>query len=256
MTIKVPKKLRIFFVTVSNMFAFAGRYFSELIKPPYEFNETLRQFFYIGYKSLPLVSITGFIIGLTLALQLKPTLSKFGAESLIPQMLAIAIVREIGPVIIALICAGKMGSGIGAELGSMKVTEQIDAMEVSALNPFKFLVVTRITATMIMVPLLIIYSDALSMVGGYLAMTLSTDVSLKLFFQTVFNTLSFNDIIPATIKTFAFGFAIGAIGSYQGFNSNRGTESVGKAANSAVVLSSLMVILIDMIAVQITALFS
>ena len=238
------------------MFSFAKQYFVELLKPPYDFGEIIKQFFFIGYKSLPLVSITGFIIGLTLALQLKPTLSKFGADSLIPQMLAIAIVREIGPVIIALICAGKMGSGIGAELGSMKVTEQIDAMEVSALNPFKYLVVSRITATMIMVPLLIIYSDALSMVGGYIAMTLSTDISLKLFFQTVFNTLTFNDVIPATIKTFAFGYAIGLVGCFQGYNSNRGTESVGQAANSAVVLSSLLVILIDMIAVQITALFS
>lgn len=252
----IPKKIQTFFIAAANMASFARLYFVELIKPPYEFNEFIKQFYFIGYKSLPLVSITGFIIGLTLALQLKPTLSKFGADSLIPQMLAIAIVREIGPVIIALICAGKMGSGIGAELGSMKVTEQIDAMEVSALNPFKYLVVSRITATMIMVPLLIIYSDALSMVGGYLAMSLSTDITLKLFFQTVFNTLTYNDLIPATIKTFVFGYAIGLVGCFQGYNSNRGTESVGQAANSAVVLSSLLVILIDMIAVQITALFS
>jgi phospholipid/cholesterol/gamma-HCH transport system permease protein len=228
------------------------RYFKEVFKPPYEFNETIKQFFEIGNKSLGLVSLTGFIIGFVLALQSIPMLTKFGAVSLIPTMISISIVREIGPVIIGLICAGKIGSGIGAELGSMKVTEQIDAMEVSATNPFKFLVVTRITATTLMIPLLIIYADTIALIGGFIALNIFSGQSLQLYFSTVFSALTFADILPATVKTFFFGFAIGLVGCHQGYNASRGTESVGIAANVSVVHASLLVIIIDMIAVQIT----
>ena len=168
----LPKSVLSFFLDLWGMVSFSSRYFKELFKPPFEFKEMIKQFFQVGNKSLGLVSITGLIIGFVLALQSVPTLSKFGAVSLIPSMISIAIIREIGPVITGLICAGKIGSGIGAELGSMRVTEQIDAMEVSATNPFKFLVVTRITATTLMIPLLIIYADALALVGGYVALTL------------------------------------------------------------------------------------
>jgi phospholipid/cholesterol/gamma-HCH transport system permease protein len=251
--IKFPKNITNFFVATWDLWNFAKKFFIALFRRPVEIQETIRQCFAIGYKSLPLVSITGFIIGLTLALQIIPTLDKFGAVSLIPQMLSIAIVREIGPVIIGLICAGKMGSGIGAELGSMKVTEQIDAMEVSAINPFKYLVVTRVMAAVITVPILVIYADTLGLFGGYLAMSVNADMTLKLFFSTVFETLTFEDVLPATIKTFFFGFGIGLVGSYKGFNCSRGTESVGIAANSSVVLASLLVILMDLIAVQISS---
>ena len=180
-----------------------------------------------------------------LALQSIPMLTKFGALSLIPTMISISIVREIGPVITGLICAGKIGSGIGAELGSMKVSEQIDAMEVSATNPFKFLVVTRITATTLMIPLLIIYADAIALFGGYVALNIISGQSLQLYFSSVFTALTFSDVLPATVKTFFFGFAIGLVGSYQGYNASRGTESVGIAANVSVVYSSLLVIIID-----------
>jgi phospholipid/cholesterol/gamma-HCH transport system permease protein len=253
--IKLPKNIQNFFINTWDLWNFAKKFFKAAFRRPVEVQQTIKQCFQIGYKSLPLVSITGFIIGLTLALQIIPTLDKFGAVSLIPQMLSIAVVREIGPVIIGLICAGKMGSGIGAELGSMKVTEQIDAMEVSAINPFKFLVVTRVTAAMITVPILVIYSDTLSLIGGYLAMSFNADMTMQLFFSTVFDTLTFDDLLPATIKTIFFGFGIGLVGCYKGFNCSRGTESVGIAANSAVVLASLLVILMDLIAVQISAIF-
>jgi phospholipid/cholesterol/gamma-HCH transport system permease protein len=241
-----------FILTISGLAEFSVRYFREVVKPPYEFNETLKQFFEVGNKSLGLVSITAVIIGFVLALQSVPTLSKFGAESLIPSMISIAIVREIGPVIIGLICAGKIGSGIGAEIGSMNVTEQIDAMEVSATNPFKFLVVTRVTATTLMIPLLIIYADAIALLGGYVAMRVQGEETLELFFSKAFSSLSFADLLPATAKTFFFGFAIGIVGCYQGYSCDRGTESVGKAANVSVVIASLLVIIIDALAVQIT----
>jgi phospholipid/cholesterol/gamma-HCH transport system permease protein len=248
----LPKFLTDLLLTIYGLYHFSVRYFKEVFKPPYEFKETIKQFFEVGYKSLGLVSIAGFIIGFVLALQSIPMLTKFGAVSLIPTMISISIVREIGPVITGLICAGKIGSGIGAELGSMKVSEQIDAMEVSATNPFKFLVVTRITATTLMIPLLIIYADTIALIGGFTALNIFSGQSLQLYFSTVFSALSFADVLPATVKTFLFGFAIGLVGSYQGYNASRGTESVGIAANVSVVHASLLVIIIDMVAVQLT----
>ena len=213
----------------------------------------MKQSFLIGYKSLPLVAITGFIIGLVLTIQSRPTLAKFGSESLLPAMVAVSIIREIGPVITALIFAGKVGSGIGAELASMNVTEQIDAMQVSDTNPFKYLVVTRVVSATLMLPLLVILADGVALLGSFVGVNIKGSVSSYLFFSQIFQSLEFQDLFPAIVKTFFFGFAIGLIGSYKGYNSNKGTEGVGLAANSAVVLSSLIVFIIDMIAVQITS---
>jgi phospholipid/cholesterol/gamma-HCH transport system permease protein len=242
-----------FFLEVSSLTIFTLRFFKEVIKPPYEFNELMKQSFMIGYKSLPLVAITGFIIGLVLTIQSRPTLAKFGSESLLPAMVAVSIIREIGPVITALIFAGKVGSGIGAELGSMNVTEQIDAMQVSDNNPFKYLVVTRIVSATLMLPLLVIFADGVGLLGSFVGVNIKGNVTAYLFFSQIFHSLEFSDLFPAVLKTFFFGFAIGLIGTYKGYNSNKGTEGVGKAANSAVVLGSLMVFIIDMIAVQVTS---
>lgn len=244
-----------FFLEVSLLTSFTLRFFKEVFKPPYEFNELFKQSFLIGYKSLPLVGITGFIIGLVLTIQSRPTLLKFGAEALLPAMVAVSIIREIGPAVTALIFAGKVGSGIGAELASMNVTEQIDAMQVSGTNPFKYLVVTRVLSATLMLPVLVVFADAVGLLGSFVGVNLKGNVSAYLFFSQVFQSLEFKDLFPAFIKTFFFGFAIGLIGSYKGYNSNRGTEGVGKAANSAVVFASLMVFIIDMIAVQITSMF-
>jgi phospholipid/cholesterol/gamma-HCH transport system permease protein len=246
---------RRFFLEVSSLTLFTLRFFKEVFKPPYEINELMKQSFLIGYKSLPLISITAFIMGLVLTIQSRPTLARFGAESLLPAMVAVSIIREIGPAISALIFAGKVGSGIGAELASMNVTEQIDAMQVSGTNPFKYLVVTRVVSATLMLPLLVIFADAVGLVGSFVGVNLRGDVSSYLFFSQVFRSLDFSDLLPAVVKTFFFGFAIGLIGSYKGYTSNKGTEGVGKAANSAVVFGSLMVFIIDMIAVQLTSLF-
>lgn len=243
-----------FFLEVASITTFTFRFFKEVIKPPYEFNEVMKQSFLIGYKSLPLVAITGFIIGLVLTIQSRPTLAKFGSESLLPAMVAVSLIREIGPVITALIFAGKVGSGIGAELASMNVTEQIDAMQVSDTNPFKFLVVTRVLSATLMLPILVILADGFGLLGSFVGVNIKGDVSAYLFLSQIFQSLEFPDLIPAIIKTFFFGYFIGLIGCYKGYNSNKGTEGVGEAANSAVVLSSLMVFIIDMIAVQITSL--
>jgi phospholipid/cholesterol/gamma-HCH transport system permease protein len=194
-------------------------------------------------------------MGLVLTIQSRPTLAEFGAESWLPGMVALSLIREIAPVITALICAGKISSGIGAELGSMKVTEQIDAMEVSAINPYKYLVVTRVLATTLMIPLLVVLADGVGILGGFVGINIHSDVTLYRYFSQVLSSLEFLDIIPATIKTFFFGFFIGLIGCYKGFTAANGTESVGKAATSAVVTASLAIFIIDMMAVQLTDLF-
>jgi len=247
--------LKNIFIDAGNVTLFTGRFFKEVIRPPFEIKEFLRQCYLIGYKSLPLVGITGFIMGLVLTLQSRPTLAEFGAESWLPGMVALSLIREIAPVITALICAGKIASGIGAELGSMKVTEQIDAMEVSAINPYKYLVVTRILATTLMIPVLVFFADAIGIYGGYVGVNIHSDLNLFRYFQQVLESIDFLDIVPATIKTFFFGFVIGLIGCYKGYTAANGTESVGKAANSAVVAASLTIFIIDMLAVQITDLF-
>ncbi len=240
---------------VGNISLFTKRFFIEILKPPFQINEFIRQCYAIGFKSLPLVSITGFIMGLVLTIQTRPTMTKFGAESWLPSMVSLSMIREIAPVITALICAGKIASGIGAELGSMKVTEQIDAMEVSAINPYKYLVVTRILATTLMVPILVIFADFVGIFGGYVGFNVHGSMSVFRYFSEVIEHLDFLDIMPATIKTFFFGFFIGMIGCYKGFNASNGTASVGIAANSAVVTASLSIFIIDMLAVQLTDLF-
>jgi phospholipid/cholesterol/gamma-HCH transport system permease protein len=194
-------------------------------------------------------------MGIVLTVQSRPTLEEFGAESWLPSMVALSVVREIGPVITALICAGKVGSSIGAELGSMKVTEQIDAMEVSGTNPFKFLVVTRVLACTLMLPLLVVFADMLALYSSYVGINMKDVLSFRLYSNQVFESLHFSDIIPAFAKSFFFGFAIGIIGCYKGYHSKKGTEGVGNSANSAVVVSSLLIFVIDLVAVQITEIF-
>lgn len=244
-----------FFIEIGELTFFARRFFNELFSKPFEFKELLKQCYSIGNRSFLLVGVTAFIIGLVITLQTRPTLEEFGAESWMPSMVSISIIREIGPVIIALTFAGRIASGIGAELGSMRVTEQIDAMEVSGTNPFKFLVVTRILATTVMLPILVFLGDAIALYGSYIVENLKGDVSFQLYFNKVFNALEFGDIIPASIKTYFFGFAIGLVGCFKGYYCDKGTVGVGLAANSAVVLSSMLLFIIDFIAVFVTDIF-
>ncbi|MPT32905.1 MAG: ABC transporter permease [Chryseobacterium sp.] len=243
------------FLLIGSIASFSVRFFREIFRPGFEFKEFIRQCFAVGYRSLPLVTITGFIMGLVLTIQSRPAMSKFGAESWIPSMVSLSLIREIAPVITALICAGRISSGMGAELGSMKVTEQIDAMEVAAINPYRYLVITRTMATTLMIPILVFYADLIGIMGGFVGISMHSGGNLQHYFSTVFDSLEYEDILPATIKTFFFGFFIGIIGCYEGFNASGGTASVGKAANSAVVSASLSIFIIDMIAVQLTDLF-
>jgi phospholipid/cholesterol/gamma-HCH transport system permease protein len=248
----LPPKTSAFLQEAGSTARFTRRFFAEAFRPRYEITEFTRQCVMIGYRSLPLIGLTAFIMGLVLTMQLRPSLIEYGVESQLPAMVGIAIVREIGPVITALIFAGKIGSSIGAELGSMKVTEQIDAMEVSGTNPFKYLVVTRVLAATLMLPVLVLLGDAIALYGSYLGVNIRSTTSFRLFFRQVFDILSFGDALPAFFKSFFFGFAVGIIGCFKGYYSSKGTEGVGHSANSAVVVSSIMIFVIDLLAVQVT----
>ena len=241
-----------FLTDFADVLLFIARFVKETFSGKFEIREFFHQCFLIGYKTLPLITVTGTIIGFVLTIQSRPVLVSFGSVTLLPGMIAVSLIREMGPVITGLICAGKIASGMGAELGSMKVTEQIDAMEVSSTHPMRYLVVTRVWAATLMIPLLVLYADALGVIGSWIGANIKGDVTFTLFFSQAFSHITFVDLMPAIIKTFFFGAVIGLVGTYKGYNAGRGTASVGKAANSAVVLASLLVLIVDMIAVQIT----
>ena len=233
------------------MTRFAGRFFREGFRPRYEWRELLRQCYVIGCQSLTLVGVTGFIMGLVLTLRLRPTMVQFGAESWIPTMVGLTIIREMGPIITALMVAGKVGSSIGAELSSLRVTEQIDAMEVSGTNPFKYLVVTRMLAATLMVPVLNLLATFLGLAAAFLGVNMQGDTSLVMFANTIVARVTFGDVFSTLVKTLFFGFAIGLIGCYKGYYADEGTAGVGRAANSAVVMASMMVFILDLLAVQV-----
>lgn len=250
--IKKSPSLAEFLETVAGLSAFTVSFFKSVFIPPYEFAEVKKHIDELGFKTMPIVTVTGFIIGLVLAMQTQPILVRFGAESFLPAMVSLSVVRELGPVLTAIIFAGRVSSGIGAELGSMRVTEQIDAMEVSAVNPFKFLVVTRVVACTLIMPILTAYVIFLSFIGAYLAMLLFQNINFVLFIDSIFKALEFTDYIPGITKTLFFGFIVGIVGSYKGYNAYNGTVGVGKASTSSVVVSSLIILIADMVLVKIT----
>lgn len=231
------------------------RFFRELVSPPYEFKEIMRQCYEIGWKSFPLISLTGFIVGFVFTKQSRPSLEEFGATSWLPALISIAIVRALAPLVTALIASGKVGSQIGAELSSMNVTEQIDAMEVSGTNPFKFLIVSRVIATTIMIPILCFYVSGIGLMGGYLSIISNDDLSLLSFFTQVFNAIDYIDLAAMVIRAIVFGFTIGFASCYIGYNSSKGTEGVGRAANSAVVASMFLVFIEEILIVQLLSFF-
>ena len=247
-----PGKIASFFILIYEAFAFVMRFFKEAFRPPFHFREFIRQCYNVGYKSLGLISITGFITGLVFTKQSRPSLADFGATSWLPSLVSIAIIRALAPLVTALICAGKVGSSIGAELGSMKVTEQIDAMEVSAVDPYRYLVVTRVMATTFMLPLLMFYTGFVGMMGSYLDVHMNEQTSFTSFFENALSSINFLDYWTSMAKALIYGFTIGIVGSYKGFNASNGTTGVGHAANSAVVTSMFLIFIEEIIIVQIS----
>lgn len=240
-----------YFQGISDATAFVGRFFVEVVRLPIHFREILRQSFDNGVKSLPLIALTGFIIGIVFTKQSRGPLEDFGATSWLPSLMGIAIIRALGPLVTALICAGKVGSNIGAELGSMKVTEQIDAMEVSAINPYKYLVVTRVLATTITIPILTIFCISVGLLGSYVNIHQEEATGIITFFRGAFSSLSFLDVASSLTKSVLFGFTIGIVGCYKGFHATKGTQGVGRAANQAVVLSMFLIFLEELVIVQV-----
>jgi phospholipid/cholesterol/gamma-HCH transport system permease protein len=235
---------------VGDVALFGFRALYQAILPPYEFKETWRQVYEIGWRSLPLIALSGFAIGVVLSMHTRASLERFGAESMIPAGLAIALIRETGPLTAGLLVSGRVGAGIGAELGAMKVTEQIDALEAVAVDSFKFLAVTRILACIIAMPLLTTIIDFCGIFGGYVAEASVSGMSPQLYFHRAFSIVEFTDFVPATFKTAVFGFVIGTVSSYLGFNTTQGTEGVGRTSTSSVVLSSICIILVNVVLVK------
>jgi phospholipid/cholesterol/gamma-HCH transport system permease protein len=229
---------------------FAWRAARESLSPPFEFRETVRQLFELGLRSAPLIAVSGMAVGVVLSMHTRASLERFGAESMIPAGLAIALVRETGPLTAGLLLSGRIGAGIGAELGAMKVTEQIDALEATAIDSFRYLVVTRVTACVIALPILTTLMNFAGMLGGYLAETAATGMSLTLYFDRAFSLIDLVDYIPATLKTMVFGFIIATISAYLGFTTESGTEGVGRASTRAVVFSSVGIIVANVILVR------
>jgi phospholipid/cholesterol/gamma-HCH transport system permease protein len=246
----VSKSIDRFFTGIYNVSRFILQFFKEAFTPPYEFREIMRQCYQVGYKSLPLISVTAFITGMVFTDHSRPSLADFWATSWLPSLAGVAIVKALAPLITSLICAGKVGSQMGAELGSMKVTEQIDAMEVSGADPFKYLIVTRVLATTFMVPLLVIYSAAVALLGSFIDIHSKDQTGFSLFIYDAFTKIGYAEIVSALVRSVLFGFTVGIIGCYKGVTTTKGTEGVGKAANASVVIIMLLIFIEEIVLVK------
>ena len=245
------KKIDQFFEDVYEASKFLLRFFKEAFRRPFHLNELINQCFEVGLRSLTLITLTGFIVGIVFTKQSRPSLEDFGAASWLPSLMGIAIIKALGPLVTALICAGKVGSGIGAELGSMKVTEQIEAMEVSSINPFKYLVVNRVLATTITIPVLVFYCSFVALLGAFINVHMIEGSSMLTFYQNAFSTITFIDITESIVKSVAYGFTIGIVGCFKGYNATQGTRGVGRAANQAVVFAMFLIFIEEIFIVQI-----
>jgi phospholipid/cholesterol/gamma-HCH transport system permease protein len=227
----------------------------EALRPPFEMKELLRQLYDIGSRSVPLIAAAGFAVGIVMSMHSRSSLERFGAEAMIPTVLALSLAREIAPLVAGLLVAGRVGAGIGAELGGMRVTEQIDALESLAVDSFKYLVVTRVLACMIAQPILTTLMSFTGIIGGFVAETVMSNLSFRLYFDRAFSSMEFVDYIPATLKTVVFGFIIGTVSSYLGYNAKGGAEGVGRASTTSVVFSSLLLILTNVVLVKMIIFF-
>jgi phospholipid/cholesterol/gamma-HCH transport system permease protein len=221
------------------------------ITPPFEVREFIRQLDEVGAKSIPLVILAGGAIGVVLALEARYSLVRFGAKTLLPTTIVYAIVTEMGPTVTGLVVSGRVGAGIGAELAAMKVSEQIDAIEASAIDPRKLLAATRIAACVVALPLLTIAASFFGVIMGWVTANAMDPITLHRFIDIGFKGGAFKDFLPPTFKTAVFGWIIGAVSCFQGMRANGGAEGVGSAATTSVVLSSLFVILADVVLVKV-----
>ena len=250
MDVRVPAAATSFLAGVGDVALFASKALRSVWTPPFEVGETIRQIYELGFRSAPLIAVSGMAVGVVLSMHTRASLERFGAESMIPAGLAIALVRETGPLPAGLLLSGRIGAGIGAELGAMRVTEQIDALEASAVDAFRYLVVTRVIACVIALPILTTVMNFAGMLGGFLAEMTATGMPFHLYMKRAFSLVGVTDYVPATLKTMVFGFIIATTASYLGFNTESGTEGVGRASTRAVVLSSILIIVTNVVLVR------
>jgi len=242
--------VRPFFEWFGELGFFCGRVFRAAITPPYEFRELIHQLDEVGSKSAMLVLLAGAAMGVVMSLETRASLTRFGAKSSLPAVIMLSVITETGPLITALVVSGRVGAGIGAALGSMKVTDQVDAMEVSGVNPYRYLAATRILACVLMLPVLTLVADFSGVVMGWVASTMVEPTSFRFFLNTGLKHMTFNDFLPPTFKTVLFGLIIGVVSCFQGMRVSGGTEGVGRAATSSVVLSSIFIIVSDVVLVR------
>lgn len=239
-----------FFRLIGELSVFGIRALVAAFHPPFEWQYFLVMVEDIGWRSLPLILAAGFSLGIVLTLHTRSTLVRFGAEAMIPTLQSASFFNELGPLVTGLLVAGRVGAGIGAELANMRVTEQIDAAESLSIDTFKMLVVTRIVACTLILPLLTVFMDFSALIGGFLSEFISSHLSLELYVSRAFDSVEWSNFLAPTLKTAVFGFLIGTVSCYFGYTINEGSDGVRKASMNSVVLSSLLIIVIDVLLVK------
>jgi phospholipid/cholesterol/gamma-HCH transport system permease protein len=231
-----------FLASIGRVGSFAGAALSHVVRPPFYPRQLLQQLWQIGWLSLPVVGLTAIFTGMVLALQSYTGFSRFEAANAIASIVVISITRELGPVIGSLMVAGRIGAAIAAELGTMRVTEQIDALETLATDPMKYLVVPRVVAAVIVLPLLVLIADIIGVLGGYLVAVYALDFNGANYLQRTLQYLETEDVVSGLVKAGVFGLMIAVMGCYHGYNSQRGAAGVGTATTNAVVSASILIL--------------
>jgi phospholipid/cholesterol/gamma-HCH transport system permease protein len=239
--------------SIGDCVLFGWRVFRECLRRPLELKELANQVAEIGSRSVPLIVACGLALGVVMSVHTRASMVRFGAESMIPAVLTISFFLELGPLVTGLLVAGRVGAGIGAQLAGMRVTEQIDALESLAIDSFKYLVVTRVAACILALPILTLIMDFSGVTGGMLAELAVSNVSPTLYIYRAFGAMDWSDYLPTTFKTMVFGLVIGTISSYLGYTAKNGAAGVGQASTRSVVLSSLVLILINIVLVKFTS---
>jgi phospholipid/cholesterol/gamma-HCH transport system permease protein len=236
--------------SIGKVSLFGLRVVADFFSRPFEAAQIGRQIAEVGYNSLPLIVASGFALGGVMTLHTRSTLVSFGAAAVIPTVQALAFFVEIGPLVAGLLLAGRVGSGIGAVLANMRASEQIDGLESLSMDSFKFLVVPRVVACVVALPILTLFMDFSGLLGGFLSEYVSSHITLGLYMARAFDGFAWSNFIPPILKTTVFGFIIGTVSSFFGYTTNKGAQGVGEAATNSVVVSSLLIILSDVILVK------
>jgi phospholipid/cholesterol/gamma-HCH transport system permease protein len=242
---KLPASVESFFLGLGRFVQLVGRIFAWTPRPPYDVRELMRQMVRVGFNSIPVVFLTTLFTGGVMALQTFTVLKRINAESFVGSGVALSMVRELAAVLSGLIVAGRAGSAMGAELGTMRVTEQIDALEVMATDPVHYLVVPRVWATTIMLPLLVVMGNGVGILGGYMVAVIMMGANPVTYVDRSFQFMDLTDLFSGLIKAGVFGFLLAAIGCQQGFYTSGGAEGVGRSTTSAVVVASIAILITD-----------